>query len=404
MTAPRPARGLRVGWLAAITVAAVTAIGLGMIALPSLKASGLLDRAIQAAHRARTAHVTTRVWGVGGEVLAEDWLSQDGFRRMERWEGDELVNLDIFSGSHHLSYRWLRATRARHAEETFEPIPWVRASPEGQLQGVLLPLDAPLHKGSLTLLDEREEADASGAVKKIVEMSWRPGERNCLYMTVYDQAACDRRGLVYEEDDEIFIRMQIDPDTDLPVQMEHYRLTGRTWELTCLSQYEWDMEIPQEVREFEPPRGTTLERDLWWETRIDAELARASSRDWVVTIHALDVNRSGDIVLSVSRAETGANKTTNSAPPIVVQAVGDDGSRYSQSNVGPFMGGPGVAFAATPLQAEDAGARPKSVTLTIWPYPSSPSEDQSVTFRNIPLPPRRDVDDVQAAEREVIQY
>ena len=124
-------------------------------------------------------------------------------------------------------------------------------------------------------------------------------------------------------------------------------------------------------------------------------------------MHAIDIARSGDVVLSLSRVETPDSEMPsvyNTAPPLVVEGVGSAREQYDQQGYFTCFNARHSGYWTTSLKPARPSSYPRSITLTIWPYPESPSEDQSVTFYNIPLPPRQNVDDVFAAETEVIQY
>jgi hypothetical protein len=94
----------------------------------------------------------------------------------------------------------------------------------------------------------------------------------------------------------------------------------------------------------------------------------------------------------------------NSAPPLVLEAVGSGEEQYTQDNAYGCYNARGSGYWITTLIPSDRGRHPRSITLSVTPYPDPPSADQSATFPNIPLPPRQNTDDLFAAETEVIQY
>jgi hypothetical protein len=64
-------------------------------------------------------------------------------------------------------------------------------------------------------------------------------------------------------------------------------------------------------------------------------------------------------------------------------------------------------YIVSTLEREPSAVPPgiaQTLTLTVRPANREPYADQSVTFRNIPLPPRQHTDDLFATETEVIQY
>ena len=174
---------------------------------------------------------------------------------------------------------------------------------------------------------------------------------------------------------------------------------GARPEQTYQADYEWDVEIPDELKSFDAPAGTKLTRSTSWETRADQAIVQANTRDWTVTLHSVDVNRSGDILLSLSRIETPDSQMPseyNTAPQLVVEARGSGGEEYTQQNGYSCYNVCDSGYWTTTLRPTNPTTHWCSVTLTIWPYKLSPSEDQSVTFRNIPVPARQNVDDVIA--------
>ena len=81
------------------------------------------------------------------------------------------------------------------------------------------------------------------------------------------------------------------------------------------------------------------------------------------------------------------------------------GEQFEQDrNLAPFSGGPGCAYVVVRLIPVAKTSQPEAITLTVTPYAAEPSKDQTVTFENLPLPPRQPVDDLRAAEVEVIEH
>jgi hypothetical protein len=207
-------------------------------------------------------------------------------------------------------------------------------------------------------------------------------------------------GVRYNDGDVVRIRAEVDPDTGRLLSMAQDKFEG-VWEPRYRAQYEWDVEIPESIGEFRPPEGTALVRYGWWETRADRVLGKAAVDDWEITLHAVDLDRHGDIALSLSR--TTSRRSYNGGEPIRVEAVGSAGEQYSQIGRYGCDEYCGVGYWTTQLDREEPGPDPQTVTLTIYPHPGV-SEGQSVTLHDVPLPPRRDVDDVFEAETERIQY
>ncbi len=392
--------------LVASAVGVLVLLGFGLARLPVSTASGLFDEMLAAASRANTMHMQAWVWGVGGEIAMEYRVSRDGFWRMDEWEDDRLFSAHLADGEFTLDYRIDPETGQGKAREAFDVLSQHGVFDEEYHQllmlGPLYPLGAPRHNGQLELLSEGRGVNDLGESVDLVEIEWTGHDGAMMYV---HQERDSFRGLIYEKDEPVIIRVEIDPSTRLPLRLQHFLQEGGELRNTFLAEYEWNAPIPEEVQTFTPPPGSVLEVDHWWERRIDEVLAQAETRHWVVTLHAIDSDMHGWIQLSLSRVETGENHIRNSAPPILVEAVGSAGERYTQhTEIGPFAGGLGVAYAVVYLEPERATPQPRSITLTVTPYPASPSEGQSVIFENIPLPPRQPVDDVRAQAIEVIEY
>jgi hypothetical protein len=402
----RPSRRL----LVASAVGVLALLGFGVARLPMGTASGIIDEMLATAAETSAVHMTG--CGVGAEVVVEEWISEDGFSREEWREDDQLLWLDLRSGDFTVHYRLNPDNGEVTARENFIPLREVSVLDESYRQrrmtSSLWPLGGPLDNGRLDLVSESSEMNERGEVVDLVEVEWTPGGRTMMY--TYQDGDYIRE-LVYEEGEPVLIRVEVDPSSGLPLRLEHYTETEAGWQNTYAACYEWNMEIPEELRTFTPPRGTVVECHHWWESRIDQVIAEAATTDWLVTLHSVEVNRHGDIWLSLSRAETADSRmgdAYNSAPPIRVEAVGSGGESYSQ--LGRYscynMGGEGwgVGYWTTTLEAADPDRRPRSVTLTVVPYPEGVSKADSVTFRNVRLPARQDVDDPIAAEVELIEY
>ncbi|MBE9565525.1 MAG: hypothetical protein IMF16_02110, partial [Proteobacteria bacterium] len=199
---------------------------------------------------------------------------------------------------------------------------------------------------------------------------------------------------------------EIDPTTNRVLSMSHHKYEG-LWEPTYRADYEWDVEIPDSIREFRPPEGTILQRLTWWESRADELLDRSTTEDWDVTLHAVDVNPQRDVTLSLSRINTpdsAVQAVYNTAEPIRVDAVGSSGERYEQLSRYGCYNAYDVGYWTTTLERQEPGDDPRAVTLTIEPFPKGVSEGQSVIFRYVPLPPRQDVEDVYLTAIEVTEY
>ncbi len=375
-------------WLALGTAAAALLVALGFVPFPVGEAAGALQRAMAMAAQATTVHMSGQAWDSKGGFDSERWVSEDGFSRDERWEGGELVHMSMTRGDWMLLYGVSEDDGTVYAYDTFAPLERHRRA--GVIPGRLRGFSPEAFFGSFGRLaeamdiappdmtiTERRERTLWGGLVDVVEAE----------LTVDGTSRIS--GVSYRDGDMVRIRAEIDPDTGRLLSMTQDKFEG-LWEPRYRADYEWDVEIPESIREFRPPEGTTLERGPWWETR-----------DWEVTLHAVDLNRHGDIALSLSR--TTSRRWYNCGEPIHVEALGSSGEQYTQFGGYGCDEYCGVGYWTTRLDRDQPGSDPQTVTLTIYPHPRV-SEGQSVTFHDLPLPPRRDVEDVFEAETERIQY
>jgi len=357
-------------------------------------AAGALERALVQAEQATTVHVIVTWWGDEGETVMEEWSSDDGFYRRECWQNGKQSSLTVAVGGWEIS----QSTGSTHQWGEFVPTylhpapPYDRTHLEQHWE-TLRYHGKPVPEIRVT---EHREATLWGGAIDVVEAEWTAeGDHPSGF------------GGRYEEGTRILITAEIDPDTGRLLAVCEYKLKFLRWRQTYEATYEWDVEVPEELRHVEIPSGVELTRHTWWEERAFQVLAQADTRDWTVTLHAIDINRDGDVVLSLSRVERADGEMPlvyNTAPPLVVEGVGSAGEQYEQQRYFSCYNARHSGYWTTTLKPLKPDAHPRSLTLTIWPYPDSPSDDQSVTFYDVLLPPRQNVDDLFAAETEMIQY
>jgi hypothetical protein len=145
-----------------------------------------------------------------------------------------------------------------------------------------------------------------------------------------------------------------------------------------------------------------------------------------VTLHALDVNRNGDVMVTFSRGQKPHARERRNAWSLpmlaaAVRATDDLGTTYSPSTRGYDPDTPKVVrgyaepvvweipdvhlrLRVIPSKTHAMGAPPTTVSVTISNGAPRGQVLEAVTFRNLPLPPRQNTDDLFAAETEVIQY
>ena len=247
---------------------------------------------------------------------------------------------------------------------------------------------------------ERRERSFWGGARDIVE------EETPTYRQVWDGSAY-RPG-------KIMRRTVLDARTGRLISYEEYfRGAGdRKWQRQrWVEKVEYDVEIPDDLRRFDPPPGTKLMRYRWWRDRIRKTIAVGSTPVAKVILHVIDVNRRGDVTLTLELEGRPTQQVRRFEWPRV-DAFDDAGSGYradsgygtGRAASGSAGGPPGRACLTVTLIRKSRIGRPNSLTFTYYPCPVGPTADQSVTFSNLPLPPRQNVADVEKASVEVIQY
>jgi len=388
-------------WRWAFVVAGAMALfGLGFVPIPMGAAPGALDRALAAAEEATTVHVVEMRWTDEGETVIEEWYSNEGFWRRDILNDGHPRNTEISVGPWKLSVTpdGMRASETFTPTKLHPPDPFDRSHLERQLALIRYLSSWRGEPAPDISITERTEASVWGRPVDIFEAQWT---------VTSSPDGWSGLGTHYPKGTQVLMEAEIDPRTGQLLSVREYWLNGRHWEQTYEGVYEWNVEISEELQQVELTRGATLTRYKWWESRAEQVLAQADTRDWTVTLHAIDIQHGGDVVLSLSRVETPDSEMPlvyNHAPPLVVEAVGSAGDQYEQQNYYSCYNARHSGYWTTTLKPLKPHAYPRAMTLTIWPYPGSPSEDQFVTFKDIPLPPRHDTDDLFAAETEVIQY
>jgi hypothetical protein len=384
-SAPRRARS-RVR-LVAVAVGVLAALsGLGFVPFPAGSAKGAWNRALAAAAQATTVYMRGREWTDRGEFDFQEWLSEDGFCRHERLQGGSIKEVTIRGGEGERRVRY-DAERGRATDVDMPP--WRPGLPD--------PPVLPTKDLMLGLFKSfqffKAEGFPVGDVKMAERREWTlwSGARDVVEVQAGDLARA---------------RAEIEPDSGHILSLERFRNEGWGWALTYRLDYiEWGVEIPENVKDFDPPPGTTVTRVRWWTGRADKVIATATTADWEVTLHAIDVNRRGDLYLTLSRMPSAEKRGSwyNGGLAIKVDAVDDSGAVYKQQN------GYGCArdYWSTILErgaSSNPDAIPRRVTFTMYPYRRGLSKDQSVTFRDVRLPARQSGDDLGREAREVVQY
>jgi hypothetical protein len=402
------ARRPRLRLVAAAAAAIAALVGLGFVPFPAGSAKGALERALAAMRQAHTVHTTMRGRdAAGSEFVWETWVSDDGFYRFDWWKDGSLSYMSLDDNSkqrsHHVSY--VDSAAGRVARE-YEEVPlyaaedryrvMYRAMTKSAVEKWFSNIRNRYDAGGAGKITEWRQRSLWGGARNVIEVEWiSRGGFNGM-----DNAVWLIRG------ERVRIRAYVDPTTGRLTSWEGDKWERGSWRRYSTQKVEYDVPITAAARTFQPPPGTTLYRDHWWSKRKGKVVATARSADWEVTLHAIDMNRRGDLVLSLRRELRPDAKLhlTNTAPPMRVKATDDAGAAYTQLNGYRCWNRGTVGYWVTTLEREQTDARPKTVTLTIYPYWSGARKAQSVTFPDVPLPPRQNVDDVVKAATEVIHY
>lgn len=323
-------------WMAIAVGAAVALIGLGFVPIPMGSAKGAFSRALAMTNQAPGVHVTGRIWGPVGEWRFEQWFSQDEFSRYDLYDGEQIV------------WRWLyapgeRAIRPR-VKET-EPVRRVREMlEEGTLAdpGAVWE-DAPLigprvdmwppndredvfpkpvmHRpdlGEPVRQDfwqrlEEQKATLEVRVEERQSLTLWGGRRNVADVYGHRRPGAHVEVLILGNlhgplyawlgpGDDVWIHMETEAQTGAIRALEQYKRVNSRWELVyCLDSIEFGAEMSEEVRNPQLPEHHVRLEDTWWRERLPRTLAAGESQDWRVALHSLEVNRKGDVFLTLSR-------------------------------------------------------------------------------------------------------
>jgi hypothetical protein len=383
--------------LIAASAGAMVCLLIGGVAVrPALTARDILSRALEAVDQASTMHVVGQS-ATTATFSYEQWSARDGLVRQEKREGGELAWLRLFDDG------W---------ETTYSPGVAGAAADKGagQGQGRAAVTFEPLYEPPATLERSRiwwlfrSLEDLGGYMGFVVE------EGPTIDVVQAEGTATLPLGVgicgaVYDEGDHISAQVVMDHCTGRLLRVTVSRLQA-DWQLLYEESYGWDEELPEWVRDFEAPAGTLVTRRTWWAGRYGQTLATGHTRDWEVTIHALDLNREGDILLSMSRRMTPESQMPvpyDMAPLPEVEATDDAGGVYEETEGHAVGERQGFGYEGVDLKRKGGGPRPSVATFHIHPYPDGVSADQAVTL-TVPLPPRQEVEDPFDSAIQEVQY
>ncbi len=387
--------------IALLTMAAAVLVGLGFVPIPMGRSKGALDRVLAAADHARNVYIRSVTYAGEGEAVSEEWIDEAGFSREEFSLDGGLVGLTLSVGAWETWFTPQPGEKPDEVMVTYDPCllhPPVMPGREQFLRGFAIhAYVAELHGRPAPQVTLREYREASiwGGEVVVLEAT------ETITEAVQEKQRNGSYAPFYQPGDTKVTRAEMDPDTGELLSVREYRVSSGEWTLHAETTYEWNVDIPEDLKHFDPPAGAKVTYNTWWEHRAEATIASGETQDWVFTVHTVDINRTGDITLSVSRVPTPeANpKIFNSGPGMVVEAVGSGGERYTQDSGFSCMNSRYVGYWTTTLHPEDPAKQPASLTFTVWPYDADPCADQSLVLRDVPLPPRQDVDDVMYPAR-----
>jgi len=383
MRAVTPARARSRRWVGVAVAAGMVMVGLGLVSLPFGNGSREWNRLLAAVNSASTIHVIARHIGPEGETVSETWFA-DGFYRSEHRQEGELVRLHLDNDlpvGRDLWYE-VRNGEKRGIERASRPRPatnWAAMGPIGgggdELRATLTRLaeGGNVRTRRLAILGEGGQADVIEA-EMTQESEW---------------SGWARKG------DRIKVRAEIDPKTNRVLSIAHYKLEGDEWQLTYETEsIEYDVPIPDRVKTFTFPKGTTVAYSRWWEGRTDEVIAEGKSDGWTVKVHALDVDTNGDVYVTFS---LWSHRDRDMSGWPFAEGIDNRQTPYGRfpSNTGTVYDDYGVIVLRPEVELSPKGWKPPTeITITFWPR----EDEEPLVLRRLPLPPASEV----VYQREIV--
>jgi len=437
-------RASRLRVVALATAAVALLLGLGFLPFPAGSAKGAWDRAVAAAEKTRGLHVTGRMFTAAGEFSFEQWRSGDGFSRFDLRHQGRLLAMSLYDrGGRQVipDSNTLQAVQGlggappsgvgigllgpelHFAFDRGNVLPPIWDTPEAQWPGGRKQVVARLfHLKDLFALrvTEKRERTLWGGLREVVAAEGRARQAISLGNVTF-------LPLVLWQGDRIRVRAETDPASGKLSSLAVLKLVNGAWRpIYVTDSIAWDAEVPKEVRAVEPPPGHVELVDPWWGKRLASVLRAGATRSWEVTLHALDVNRHGDVFITFSRKQKPAARERSngwSLPMLAgaARAVDDCGVSYAPSTRGHQFDTPRVVkgyadpvFFAQPDvhvrmrlsrgKPSTPGAAPTEVSVTISSGAPRGMATEAITFRHIPLPPSQAGDDLIAEGQQKRQF
>lgn len=365
--AARPARARLRRRGTAIAAAAVLLLGLGFVPVPMGPAKGALNTALAMADQSLGVHISGHVWTPAGEYDFEEWYAPDGFMRYDLYDGNTLVGRWLTDPEERFVYPRSGETEPEHRyqrllEEGQVLPPRAREYVRGSLlgPGVGIPADAALDVSpSARAIHESPNEDElrERLSWRRVEFEWDVRERlerslwRGAVVVAEAQGECKGSGEppsaaivgdlnyplaeFYEPGDQIRVRAEIEPQTGAILALEQYKGKAGVWTPVYRTDLvERDIEIDKTVRDAEAPPNHTEVRDNWWRARLPHVLAAGTSENWQFILNAMDLNRRGELFVTLSRKPRPGSayaepRESRRLRPISAYAVDNFGVRYS---------------------------------------------------------------------------
>lgn len=376
----------------AISVSAVL-IGLGFVPIPMGEAPGALARAQAAMQRLQSFHTVIRTSYNDRTGRMEEWWSADGFHRMDM-DWDEGWRQSVEVDDPHGRLRYDRFVRNQEMRQVGSIADHAARTPTHYSRPVF-----PAERSSAENLFTFIRNTKGWTVSEQRERSLWFGATDVLEAQGVERQGYGAFPITYAGGDTHKYRAELEPDTGRLLALVEYVLSeDGQWERTYWTEVlEWDVAIPESVREFQFPPGTTVTERRWWTGRTERVIAQADTVDWIVKLHSIDVNRRGDLYVTLSRwlkPESGLRESLSCAR-MQVDAIDEFGGKYTQSydrtpvdDV--LCDGPTTErYTTVILRAQASGAPqavPRRLTLTVHPYPRGDRGEQFMLFPDVARP------------------
>lgn len=357
---------------------------IGFVPVPLGPAKGAWAHALAAAREVAAVHV--QVHDQNGQLETDEWIGADGFKRKSTYQNGRLKKLNII-GHKYMFYD----VANKYAEESI-PAPGDLKPRNADIftKNALESIAIFLERSPQAKLSESRTGSLWGGTYHLIQV-----EGIINYTLMFNSVK-------YSPGDNIRIILKTDPASGRILETKQYKLdsAGAMKEAKYVT-IEWDVEAPPEFRSFFYPPGTKVIHNRMWQDRTGHTIATARSQHWQVSIHAVDVNRSGDVYLTISRnmiSDITLPKGMKFYDP-EISAVDSTGVRYVMER-GAYVSGEYRIIKL--IRQNSTASSPRTIILT---FDLAPSREQgTLVFRNIPLPRRGGYDDLTQATVEEVQY